>query len=527
MIILLVDDHVSVVSGIYSGVRWESIGVSTVLKAYNAYDAKEIIRSQVIDILLCDIEMPGESGLDLLRWVAAEKIEITCIFLTAYADFVYAKEAIRLGCFDYIVQPARYEEIEQSIGRAIESTKKRKEALAYSNYGQLLYQKRDQVLHALLKEHLYSQTENHAIILLEYFHECNIPITEQTLFTFALIHVLGGSREGTCWSPPLICSAITNVLEELAGSFGQKALSVSLDDTNIAALLYFPGSHTVDHEIVPLQLNRLSEVVSSYFNVKSAIFFDQELTLETLPAATSALLRLRDKNVIRAQGVFPRFWADGDLRGGDRKPLNMVWWSTEIGEVAFGRARQRLSELLSQGSLNAESLKQFYQDFMQLTARIADYHRIPLSQVFEDAEGMELPFKSYANVEEMHNLIQYTEDFFRDFSKENSDSGRLVETIIQYVRRHIDQDIRRDDIAKAVHLSPNYISRLFRNKMGCSLKDYIIDQKMILAHSLILSTSLPISVIAAKVGFTNFSYFSQVYKKVNGKSPTTDRQGAL
>jgi two-component system, response regulator YesN len=70
--------------------------------------------------MLCDIEMPAESGLSLFRWVKKKGINVECIFLTAHADFIYAKEAIQLGGFDYILQPARYEDIEQAIVRAEE-----------------------------------------------------------------------------------------------------------------------------------------------------------------------------------------------------------------------------------------------------------------------------------------------------------------------------------------------------------------------------------------------------------------------
>ena len=63
---------------------------------------------------MSDIEMPGESGLQLLEWVRNEQMDIACIFLTAHADFTYAKTAMRLDSVDYILQPASYTQIEES-----------------------------------------------------------------------------------------------------------------------------------------------------------------------------------------------------------------------------------------------------------------------------------------------------------------------------------------------------------------------------------------------------------------------------
>jgi two-component system response regulator YesN len=113
MVVLVVDDQINIVNGICVGVDWNRIGVTKVLKAYNTFEAKEILKSHIVDIMLSDIEMPVESGLDLFRWVQQKQMKTECIFLTAHADFSYAKEAIKLGGFDYILQPAKYEDIEQ------------------------------------------------------------------------------------------------------------------------------------------------------------------------------------------------------------------------------------------------------------------------------------------------------------------------------------------------------------------------------------------------------------------------------
>ena len=70
--------------------------------------------------MLCDIEMPGENGLALLRWVRENKKDIECVFLTCHASFAYAREAICLGCQDYILIPAKYEEIGEVIQRVVQ-----------------------------------------------------------------------------------------------------------------------------------------------------------------------------------------------------------------------------------------------------------------------------------------------------------------------------------------------------------------------------------------------------------------------
>ena len=66
MTVLVIDDQIHVVEGILSEVSWENLGVDKVWKAYNAVEAKGILLLNKVDIMLCDIEMPGESGLEFI-----------------------------------------------------------------------------------------------------------------------------------------------------------------------------------------------------------------------------------------------------------------------------------------------------------------------------------------------------------------------------------------------------------------------------------------------------------------------------
>ena len=135
MNVLAVDDQINVLNGLMVGVQWKKLGIDQVYKAGNAAEAKRILRACTVDILMSDIEMPGESGLQLLEWVRNEQMDIACIFLTAHADFTYAKTAMRLDSVDYILQPASYTQIEESIQRVIDKINARRIQDTYASYG--------------------------------------------------------------------------------------------------------------------------------------------------------------------------------------------------------------------------------------------------------------------------------------------------------------------------------------------------------------------------------------------------------
>ncbi|MCZ4151848.1 DNA-binding response regulator, partial [Escherichia coli] len=108
---LLVDDDYFVVMALEKKIDWGALGIHTIFTAYNIAQAKEILRNHPVQILICDIEMPQGSGLELLAWVREESHSVQTIFLTNYADFNYAQKAIELQSFDYFLKPIEFDKL--------------------------------------------------------------------------------------------------------------------------------------------------------------------------------------------------------------------------------------------------------------------------------------------------------------------------------------------------------------------------------------------------------------------------------
>lgn len=135
MNLLIVNDEIRTANGIKKGIDWRLYGIDEVYIVYDAQSGKVIIQENEIDILLCDIEMPGENGLSLLKWIREEGYETECIFLTCHANFQYAKEAIGLGCQDYILIPAKYEDIGYAVLKVVKRIEDKKKDARYLEYG--------------------------------------------------------------------------------------------------------------------------------------------------------------------------------------------------------------------------------------------------------------------------------------------------------------------------------------------------------------------------------------------------------
>lgn len=126
MNILLVDDEVITIEILKKALDWKAFGFSSVFFAYNADEARKILETNQVEIMICDIEMPKENGLDLIGWVENVYPEIICIILTAFPDFNYARSAISLGVYRFLLKPVAFEELEETIRSAIDRVEQEK-----------------------------------------------------------------------------------------------------------------------------------------------------------------------------------------------------------------------------------------------------------------------------------------------------------------------------------------------------------------------------------------------------------------
>lgn len=108
--VLLVDDEPRTIDALEKNVDWRNCGIRKIFRSMSMQEAISVIENEHPQIMVCDIEMPSGSGLQLLEWIREHKQEISCIFVTCHPEFDYMRKAIQLKCYDYILKPINYEE---------------------------------------------------------------------------------------------------------------------------------------------------------------------------------------------------------------------------------------------------------------------------------------------------------------------------------------------------------------------------------------------------------------------------------
>ena len=94
----------------------------------------------------------------------------------------------------------------------------------------------------------------------------------------------------------------------------------------------------------------------------------------------------------------------------------------------------------------------------------------------------------------------------------------------EFLRAQMHRKVLRDEVAEAVHLSPTHVNRLFRQVLGKSINQRLVEIRMERARHLLLDSTLSISQISSEVGFSSFSHFARTFSQNFGVTPSDYRR---
>ena len=127
MNLLIIDDEYFIVQGLVEMIDKEALGIDRIFTAYSAKNGRQILQREEIDLLLIDVEMPQETGLELLEKLRLEDISVTTIILSGHQRFDYAQEAIRYHCFNYLLKPIGKQSLNYELSRAVDFVRSKRE----------------------------------------------------------------------------------------------------------------------------------------------------------------------------------------------------------------------------------------------------------------------------------------------------------------------------------------------------------------------------------------------------------------
>ena len=403
MNLLIVDDQITVTESLKEGLSGRTPGIDEIYTANSAEVARLVMKSFPIDILLADIEMPEENGLSLVRWALNEFPELTGIFLTSHAEFAYAKEAIRIGCFDYILQPARMEEIRSVLERAVHEVQRKKRASDHAVNRLRLYDQRETMLELLLIKARENNTAECERLYKKLRDLCSTE-SENCVFRTAMVKIVHMERQKNTWDQDLINMVFHNILDELLNDIKATVITAR-EDLGIYRLAAAADSSLFSESIWKKAIEECGSFVNSYMDFRVAVFAD--MTINRIYDAV-----LPDIRTGKTPGVY---WADQkpdeDDKAGDNMAERMERAKAYIKEnIGRGLTRTEVAEYLH---INEDHFTRCFKKYtgytfkeydilvrMEAAKRLLEQTRLPVSMIagkvgFDNFSHFSQAFKKY------------------------------------------------------------------------------------------------------------------------------------
>lgn len=520
--ILIVDDEPFIVNGLKLSVDWEKIGVSAVLTAHNARQAKEIFGSSKVDIMLCDIEMPEESGLELLAWVKEHSPSTESVFLTCHADFSFARQAIELGSSDYILKPVPPEKLEAVIQKIIDKIRKQNQLAEQS---QSWVQQHPLFIDRFWLDLVHLVIPPGETAVRQAMNERKIPYDADMRVWPVLIHVQRWHKKLQPRDEKILEYALKNAAEEMIRELSAKAKVITLDRRKLLALIEIEPDPGIRSEQLQVMFESFIQSCRPYFYCDISCYIGHVSPMHGIAKRTEQLLKLQTNNVAYNNHVFMQGTAS-EQQSLIPMPDMKIWYvmlAKGSKSELISEAEQYLNALVNHSGFDALSLSHFHQNFLQILYAFLQQKNIEARQLFQDSTSAELSRQALHSIPDMLHWVRYVTDKAIGQVQEIEQSHSVVEKARRYIDRHLDQELSREALAAQFYLNPDYMDRLFKKEAGMSMKEYLSNERLRVSEELLAKTDLPVTEIAMQVGYNSISAFTRLFKRHTDLNPSEYR----
>lgn len=523
--VLLVDDEEEVMNAIEHKINWEELGFEVIGKAQNGVKALEIAEKTQPDVVITDIKMPYMDGLELSRKLKEENPSIRIMILTGFDEFEYAKEAVHLEIEEYVLKPVNASELSECMKRL-------KSALDREWDEKLNIKKLEQYymesLPLLQTNFFCSLIEGrvHKADMDKFLDAYQISL-KGPVFCCVIFHT-SENHVPDAMSPLLLTMSVRR---EVQGKFGDKWKCKDFTYLgNVVMIVEMQSEDSIsqltdDCDRFCRWANRfLGAVVTAGIGKACDNLFCISTSYEGAREAVSYRVIYGTGRSINISDIAPK-GQELSMRMEDIK-MNDLFKAIHLGvreniENAVYHMVQRLCE-------NARTVTQYHFVTMEIVGHLYRFCENNYMNFDEHTGDIRNPYEVVPQMDEsaltkwiIHVALSISEEFKK---ARNSSLRYLIAGAKNMVRdNYQDPDLSLDTVCSSLGVSNSYFSSVFKKEVGQPFIAYLTDYRMEQALRLILETNEKSYEIAEHVGYVDANYFSYVFKKKFGMSPSKYR----
>lgn len=535
MKILIVEDDFVVRQGIRFSFEWEKYGLSICGDAANGKQGLELAKSLNPDIIITDIRMPIMDGLEFAEKILDINPEAKIIILSGYDDFSYAKKAIHLGVYDYLLKPIDADELLKCICRLRDEILENEEKQRYLEKKDILlktYETElfDRTIEKIMRPTFPEQKEQ----VMQELSALGVVLTASAYKVVLLVleNFLLLTRNDSKTEKLHLTEKVQNVVKDVfRNGYEEVQCFVNSSSQFVILLGYESISKLYMEDCYQKLINRVKTDVGFLCTISCGLEKDSsdEIYL-SYQEAVSALRR----HTSRIENNVFQYTGDSILDGSgfleiqeeERLLIN------DIQKYDTGGMQAYIDTIFQKAVEEQEP----YEKVNSTCVRLA-------TAVFSvlDEMGLYLQNESYTYrntlmaIQQYHSvthLKQFMTSFMQEVSEclekvEKKKYSSVVDKAVDYVRKNYRNEISVKSISVELFVTPNYFSQIFKSQMGMNFIDYLNEVRIERAKELLKDGRLKIYEVAEQSGYQNYKYFNTVFKKYTGYSPKEYRNGAV
>jgi two-component system response regulator YesN len=522
--ILLVDDEDIIKSGLRREVHWEDLGCLIVGEASDGEEALDLIRSDPPDVVISDIRMPFKDGLTLMEEARQIKLDLYFLFISGHDEFSYVQRALKLGATDYIlkpIDPIYLGERLQELASEISSRSRDEESL--------LMTKRIQIRQFFQKIILGSPGENSIIrqeadLLDPKLSSCFFQIISLQIDHY--YNYAGSDENGRE-------EEIRKSFFRLADEFPKDNCYRITDSLREYDLCMVGKDLTVMTNLLKEGFRSLQKRTSALNYTVTLGVGDPVSHLENLPRSfTQAkealeMKYLKGDNRIYTSEEYRNFKARAKGVGTPLDAEALLKAVQEGQACIIPHLIEKLSSDIADKKDSRTLLNWLASDILLQLMKILSQREMSMEEILENPlQEWEIITRSSTAESFLKNLQQVLTSLAEAIHiRSDYHSSQILNQAITYIKENFtEKTLSLDEVAARACMSSCYFAVIFKQESGRTFNRFLTDLRINKAKDLILYTDLKSYEIGPKVGYDNPSYFSTVFKKATGMSPSEYRK---
>lgn len=510
--VLIVDDEYLAREGMKKTIDWDILGCKVCGEASNGIEAIEYSKNFKPDIIITDINMPGISGLDMAFKVRELLPDCKFIIITGYDEFQYAKEAIKLKAVDFILKPIDEDELIEAIKRSTKELNKLSLNRALEQERLLLDAMRGR----------FSDKES----MVDGLREAKIDLN-----TIRIISIENDIYNERMEEDSMDKSYMQNkgIRELIYKHFKSKYYVIDCHFYRVAIVLEDneDNENNEDKGSLEEMLNNFTKEVNEILNITVTLGVSDKKPLRNIKESYSESkeainhkLYLGKNKIIYFESIFK---SDSHIT------LDFTKEKREMNLLIKAKDKKRIQDKLKSIFTRFKIYKS-EEDFIRgvsIEIILEAFSVVKTYDTYSKGEELEEAniYKYAAKLNTLDELYEFVYSYLikvlnilRERDAAAEETG--IEKAVEFIDHHYKEDISLKDVANYAYLSESYLSRKMKKVLGIGFSEYITRLRMEKAIELLREPNTKVAKVALEVGYPDYRYFSQSFKKYTGYSPS-------